>query len=80
LNEMLKKILDELELQTKILNGIFDHFDRNRHDSGLAKNQLSSQIDGLKKMIMQHQAVKENPELAALVNNALSPLIKGGGQ
>lgn len=80
MNEILEKILEELQFHTKLLEGIFGHLDQKRHDSQSAKIDLSSHLNDLKKMIIQHQAIKDNPELAAIINNALSPLIKGGVQ
>ena len=71
--ELLKKILEQLEYQTKLLEAIFGDADAKRHNLAESKKQMGSMMAGF----MNNPFMQMNPEAKELFQNLMSPMLNG---
>lgn len=72
MKKILQDILKELKYQTKLMEDNYHRRDQTVHDSAAAKQMLGQNFTALKKELFKHDLIKNNPELAASINNMMN--------
>jgi len=73
MEEILKQILAELQLQTKLMEDVFHAKDQNKYQMA----QFRIKAAALQKQMMAIPGLKDNPQMADFVKNLMS-IIPGG--
>jgi len=73
MEELLKQILAELKLHSKLMEEVFHAKDQNKHQMA----QFRIKAANLQKQMMAIPGLKDNPQMAEFVKNLMS-IIPGG--